>query len=212
MNPNIKFEKMNNILLCEYKPVLMYEITYPIIGGFIVKSVEERINSYYERRTHELLKSLRTYLYSNAVIQYRKCLSDGFPFRIYEYSCISECSYSDEKTICIKQRISNIKNGRDHHALKTQVWSVANGTKQNISHYVNVNNKHDIVSGIVNEIKDSLKSEENRYFKNAPSLAMKLFDKNNYYIFSRDELAVFYPEATLCPSCFGIPEFVRNYQ
>ncbi len=209
MLPEIKTEKIEDLLFCETKPVLEIKLEYPQVFGRIEGVCENKFNSYYLKNAAETNTYVRTELYKKAVQSYRNCSKTGFPFdfMIFDKSFIT--AYADSNYISLYFNTFKYEGGA--HGMttaKSETWNIR--TREIIplgSFFIKgFNYRKYIAENISNQITEDLRSNESVYYKNAPEKCKHFFNEKRYYL-SDTGFIFYYPSYSIAPYYAGIRTF-----
>ncbi len=209
MLPEIKKEKIEDLLFCETKPVLELKIEYPQVFGRIEGMCENRFNSYYLKNAAKTNLYVRTELYNKASVKYKNSTETGFPFDFMTFDRSFITSFNDGNYISLYFTTFKYEGGA--HGMttaKSETWNLQ--TREIIPlgsffvkgfHYTKY-----ISERIASQIKEDLKSRESVYYKNAPERSKRLFNEKRYYL-SDTGFIFYYPTYSIAPYYAGIRIF-----
>ena len=209
MTPEIRTEKIEDLLFSETKPVLEIKIEYPQVFGRISGLCENRFNSYYLRSAAKINIFVRTEFYKKAANAYKNSEKTGFPFNFMTFEKTLNVTKNNGEFISIYFDIFKYEGGA--HGMTTRVadtWNVRNGSIMPLGSFFvkGFNYTKYIQETISQQISADLKSNDSVYYKNAPEKCKRLFNEKRYYL-SDTSFIFFYPSYSIAPYYAGIRTF-----
>lgn len=209
MIPEIKTEKIEDLLFKDTKPILEIKIEYPQIYGHIPKNCENRFNTRYIKSTAKSNLYVRTELYKSALDTYKSSIRTGFPFNFMTFERCVHTNLNNGNLISIY--FDTYKYERGAHGMTTrtsETWNVANGEIMPLCiFFVKGFNFRKFITEIISaQISENLNNKESVYYKNAPERCKQLFSEKRYFL-SDTGFLFYYPSYSVAPYCAGIQTF-----
>ena len=210
MKADVKYEKTEELLFDNMKPVLELRIVWPVLGGIISKKTEYNFNSFYFENAKTANKFARTELYPKAKILCTENQKRGFPFTAHSFIRETKEAYSDCKYLSAVTDTYLFTGGA--HGINTKsarTWNLETGSTVSIRTFFRkgFNYRKYIISSVVRQIEQMNNDTEKILYSNASYLAVKNFSAIGWYISGINEITVFYPEYVITPHATGIVDF-----
>ncbi|MBE6895819.1 MAG: DUF3298 and DUF4163 domain-containing protein [Ruminococcaceae bacterium] len=210
MYADIKYEKAEELLFDDMKPILDLKIVWPILYGNISKKAELNFNSFYLDNAKTANRFARTELYPKARIHYRESQKNGFPFAVNSFIRETKTAYSDCKYLSTVTETYIFTGGA--HGISTKfakTWDLESGTNVSLRTFFRkgFNYRKYMISAILRQIEQINNEDGNKLYPNAEYLAAKNISASGWYISGINEITVFYPEYVIAPHSAGIVEF-----
>lgn len=213
MTPEIKTERIEDLLFYETKPVLELKLEYPQVFGNIHGNCENKFNLYYLKSAERTNLYLRTDIYKKATLAYKNSLKTGFPFDFMIFEKTFQTTFNNSNFISIYFDTYKFEGGA--HGLttrKAETWNTKIGGVVNLSSFFvkGFNYGKFICEEISKDIENDLENSESVYYKNAPERCKRLFDERRYYL-SDTGFIFFFPSYSIAPYYAGIRTFEVPY-
>lgn len=210
MKADVKYEKNEELLFDNMKPVLELRIVWPVLDGNISKKTEYNFNSFYFENAKTANKFARAELYPKARILCAESLESGFPFTVHSFIRETKEEYSDSKYISAVTDTYLFTGGA--HGISTKsarTWNLETGSTVPIRTFFRkgFNYRKYIISSVIRQIEQISNDKEKFLYSNASYLAVKNFSAIGWYLSGINEITVFYPEYVIAPHKTGIVKF-----
>lgn len=209
MIPEIRTERIEDLLFSETKPVLEIKIEYPQVFGKIAGLCENRFNNFYLRSAAKTNLYVRTEMYKKAANTYKNSEKTGFPFNFMTFEKTLFVSKNNGEFISIYFDTFKYMGGAHGMTTRTaDTWNAKNGSIMPLGSFFTkgFNYIRYIQETISQQISADLQSNESVYYKNAPERCKRLFNEKRYYL-SDTGFIFFYPSYSIAPYYAGIRTF-----
>lgn len=210
MYVDVKYEKTEELLFDNMKPVLELRIIWPVIEGNITKKAEYNFNSFYLENAKTANKFVRTEFFPKAKIHCSECRKSGFPFNVHSFIRETKTAYSDCQYLSAVTD-TYLFNGGIHgiHTKFAKTWDLQTGTSTPLRAFFRkgFNYRKYIISSVIRQIEQIKNEKKDIFYPNAQYLAAKNFSAAGWYVSGINEITFFYPEYVIASHTAGIIEF-----
>ena len=190
--------------------ILKYTISYPrIISNLYIYSTR-KFNSFNRMIALSLKMYAEKDLFNESKEIYEYNHSNGYPIMVYELNYDFEITYNDNFILSL---FSNeyIFTGGAHGSTvrKSQNWDMKLGEQFKLDSVFKDDPNYllFILRDIIRQIELQIEQDSQQYFDNYCCLVLDTFNPNQFYLYDKNTIVIFFGQYDIAPYSSGIPTF-----